>query len=99
MPPVSGEVPQHLLRRSPKSWRLTATTFRIPRSLLTTRASASASTSSAMTRRSLWPVWTSFSSTGTRSVVPLIFLSVISMYGSSTDASIRCRSLTKYGEI
>ena len=63
------------LRRSPKPGALTATTFRMPRSLLTTSvASASASTSSAMISRSLWPVWTRFSSTGRSSVVPLIFL-------------------------
>ena len=72
----------------------------MPRSLLTTSvASASPSTSSAMMTSSLRPVWTSFSSTGTMSVIALIFLSVIRMYGSSSAASIRAESVMKYGEM
>ena len=34
-----------------------------------------------------------------RSFVPLIFVSVSNTYGSSRDASMRCKSLTKYGEM
>ena len=70
-PPVSVAMSRSIsLRRSPKPGALTASTFRMPRSLLTTSvASASPSTSSAMMTSSLRPVCTSFSSTGTMSVI------------------------------
>ena len=55
------------LRRSPKPGALTAQTFRVPRSLLTTRAArASPSTSSAMISSGL-PDWATFSSSGRNS--------------------------------
>jgi hypothetical protein len=77
---------------------LTAATFRVPRSLFTTRvASASPSMSSAMMSNGL-PVWATFSRTGSRSFMAEIFLSWIRMYGASSAASIFSGSVTKYGE-
>jgi len=55
------------LRRSPNPGALTAQMFRMPRSLLTTRAaSASLSTSSAMIKSGLL-AWATFSSSGNMS--------------------------------
>ncbi len=63
------------LRRSPKPGAFTATAFRVPRSLLTTRvASASPSTSSAMMRNGL-PARATCSSSGSMSFITLIFFS------------------------
>ena len=61
--------------RSPNPGAFTAATCSVPRSLLTTKvASASPSTSSAMMTKGL-DCWTTFSSTGSRSFMLLIFLS------------------------
>ena len=83
------------LRRSPKPGALVARTFKVPRSLLTTRvASASPSTSSAMIMSGARAAAT-FSSTGRMSWIEEIFLSVIRMNGSSSSASIRSGLVTK----
>jgi hypothetical protein len=65
------------LRRSPKPGALTATTFSVPRILLTTRvASASPSTSSAMSSSGRPPPpRTICSNSGIRSATALIFFS------------------------
>ena len=74
------------LRRSPKPGALTATTFRMPRIVLTTSvASASPSTSSA-TISSGRPALATCSSVGSRSRMLLIFLSNSSTYGFSRIA-------------
>ncbi len=87
------------LRRSPNPGALTAATFSVPRSLLTTRvASASPSISSAMMRIGR-PVRTTCSSTGMRSAMALIFFSVMRMNGSSSSPTMRAGSVTKYGEM
>ena len=67
--------PRRALRRSPKPGALTAATFRVPRSLLTTSvASASPSMSSAMIKSGLPPRATC-SSKGSRSFIfPIFFL-------------------------
>ena len=76
------------LRRSPKPGALTATTFRMPRMVLTTRvASASPSTSSAMISSGR-PALATCSSVGSRSRMLLIFLSY-----SSTNGLSRTRGL------
>ncbi len=83
------------LRRSPNPGAFTAATFSVPRSLFTTSvASASPSTSSAMTSIGL-PVWATFSRTGRRSFIEEIFLSWISMTGFSSTVSIDSASVTK----
>ena len=67
------------LRRSPKPGALTAATWSVPRSLLTTSvASASPSMSSAMMRSGL-PICATFSSTGRRSFIDEIFFSWMRM--------------------
>ena len=87
------------LRRSPKPGALTAADLNVPRILLTTSvASASPSMSSAMITSGL-PVCMTFSSTGTRSRTAVIFDETSRTYGSSSDASIRSVSVTKYGEM
>ena len=86
-------------RRSPKPGALTATLLNVPRILLTTSvAKASPSTSSAMITSGL-PDCMTFSSTGSRSRTAEIFEPTSSTYGSSSDASIRSGSVTKYGEM
>ena len=86
------------LRRSPKPGALTATELKVPRILLTTRvARASPSTSSAMISSGL-PDCMTFSSTGSRSCTEVIFEFTNRMYGSSSTASWRSGSVTKYGE-
>ena len=78
------------LRRSPKPGALTAKTFMMPRSLLTTRvASASPSTSSATMTAFFCPTWSSFSRAGTKSATAEIFLSVMIRYESSMADSMR----------
>ena len=85
-------------RRSPKPGAFTAAAFRVPRSLLTTRvASASPSTSSAITTTGLL-AWATFSSTGSMSFMLEIFFSWTSTRQSSRTTSIRSESVTKYGE-
>jgi len=75
------------LRRSPKPGALTATTFRMPRMVLTTRvASASPSTSSA-TISSGRPALATASSVGSRSRMLLTFLSYSSTKGLSSRAA------------
>jgi hypothetical protein len=67
------------LRRSPKPGALTAATFRMPRSLLTTRvARASDSMSSAMMSR-LLPLSATLPRTGSRSLAEEIFFSWMRM--------------------
>src|SRR5215213_4779907 len=99
-PPVRAAMSRSIsLRRSPKPGALVARTFRVPRSLLTTRvASASPSTSSAMIMSGARAAAT-FSRTGRMSWIEEIFLSVIRINGSSSSASIRSGLVTKYGEM
>ena len=86
------------LRRSPKPGALTATEVKVPRILLTTSvARASPSTSSA-TMSSGRPVCITFSRTGTRSWTAEIFWLAKRIVGSSSTASWRSGSVTKYGE-
>ena len=76
------------LRRSPKPGALTATTFRMPRMVLTTSvASASPSTSSAMISSGR-PALATCSSVGSRSRMLLIFLSNSSTNGLSRIAAL-----------
>ena len=77
LPPVRIAMSSSMaLRRSPKPGALTASTFRMPRSLLTTSvANASPSTSSAMSTMLRLPICVSFSSTGSRSFIDEIFFS------------------------
>ena len=79
-PPVRMAMSSSMaLRRSPKPGAFTAQATRVPRRLFTTRvARASPSTSSAITSRGL-PVWAIFSSRGSMSFMPEIFLSWIRM--------------------
>jgi len=100
-PPVSTAMSCSIaLRRSPNPGALTATTFSIPRSLLSTSvASASPSTSSATITNSRLPNCSSFSRIGTRSLAAEIFLSWIRMYASSITASIVSGCVMKYGEM
>ena len=87
------------LRRSPKAGALTAAALKVPRILLTTSVdSASPSTSSAMMNSGL-PAWTTFSSSGSRSLIDEILPWLTRMYGSSRTVSIRSASVTKYGEM
>ena len=86
------------LRRSPKPGALTATAWKVPRSLLTMIvASASPSTSSA-TISSGRPAWITCSSTGSRSLTAPTFWFAISTYGSSSTASMRSASVIMYGD-
>ncbi|MNV63959.1 hypothetical protein D3C71_1565820 [compost metagenome] len=74
------------LRRSPKPGAFTATTFRMPRIVFTTKvARASPSTSSAMISSGR-PALATCSSTGSRSRMLLIFLSNSSTKGLSNSA-------------
>src|SRR4030095_8867751 len=85
------------LRRSPKPGAFTAQVFRVPRSLLTTRVvRASPSMSSAMMRSGLLARATC-SKSGSMSFITLIFFSWISTRASSSTASMRSGSVTKYG--
>ena len=87
------------LRRSPNPGAFTATERNVPRILFTTRvARASPSMSSAMIASGL-PDCMIFSSNGSSSCTLEIFLFTISTYGSSSTASIRSGSVTKYGEM
>ena len=84
------------LRRSPKPGALTATDLKVPRILFTTSVdSASPSTSSAMIASGL-PDCMTFSSNGSRSLTLEILPSWMSRYASSSCASIRSVSVTKY---
>ena len=76
-----------------------ATDLNVPRILLTTSvASASPSTSSAMITSGR-PDCMTFSSTGRRSFTAEILLLTSRMYASSSTASMRSVSVTKYGEM
>ena len=87
------------LRRSPKPGALTATDWKVPRILLTTRVDrASPSTSSAMISSGL-PDCMTFSSSGSRSLTAEILELAMRMYGSSSTASMRSGSVTKYAEM
>ena len=87
------------LRRSPKPGALTAATFSVPRSLLTTRVvSASPSTSSAMIS-SERPSRAMGSRIGIRSFIVEIFLSVIRICGWSSTVSILSGLVMKYAEM
>src|SRR6266545_3665919 len=96
LPPVSIAMSSSIaLRRSPKPGALTAQTCSVPRSLLTTSvASASPSTSSAMTSSGL-PCLATCSRSGNRSLSELIFLSWIRIRPSSITHSMRSGSITK----
>src|SRR5882762_8233991 len=85
VPPVSTAISSSIaLRRSPKPGALTARVLRMPRKLLTTSvASASPSTSSAMSSSGL-PALATCSRIGSRSRIELIFLSYSRIYGSSS---------------
>ena len=80
LPPVRIEMSSSIaLRRSPKPGAFTAQAFSVPRSLLTTSvASASPSTSSAITSSGL-PARAICSRSGSRSFMLLIFFSWIRM--------------------
>ena len=95
-PPVSTAMSCSMaFLRSPKPGAFTDATFSVPRSLLTTSvASASPSTSSAITRSGL-PIWATFSRIGRRSFIEDTFLSWMRIIGSSSAASIRSGSVTK----
>ena len=95
-PPVSTAMSSSIsLRRSPKPGALTAQTWSVPRSLLTTSvASASPSTSSAMMSSGLLALATC-SSSGRRSFMLEIFFSWMRMKPSSSTASMRSASVTK----
>jgi len=85
------------LRRSPKPGAFTAATWSTPRSLLTTSvASASPSTSSAITSSGL-PCLATFSSSGTSDLIELIFFSWTRMYGLSRTTDMLSTLLTKCG--
>ncbi len=87
------------LRRSPKPGALTATERNVPRILLTTSVErASPSTSSEMISSGLPPCMT-FSSSGSRSLTEEILELAMRMYGSSSTASMRSASVTKYAEM
>ena len=86
------------LRRSPKPGALTATALNVPRILLTTSvARASPSTSSAMMTSGL-PVFITASSAGSSDCTVEILAWWIRRYGSSSTASWRSGSVTKYGD-
>ncbi len=86
------------LRRSPKPGAFTAQALITPRSVLTTSvASASPSTSSAMTSRG-FPVFATCSSIGNRSRIEEIFLSCSRMSASSSVTVCFSGLLMKYGE-
>ena len=99
-PPVTMAMSSSMrLRRSPKPGALTATEVNVPRSLLSTSVgSASPSTSSAMISSCL-PACMTFSSTGSRSLIELIFWLAMRMYGSDSTASMRSGSVIMYGEM
>mmetsp|Transcript_3736 Transcript_3736/g.9338 ORF Transcript_3736/g.9338 Transcript_3736/m.9338 type:complete len:258 (+) Transcript_3736:695-1468(+) len=87
------------LRRSPKPGALTATTFRVPRSLLTTRvASASPVTSSAMISRG-WFRRVTCSRMGMMSRMDSIFWSVTITRQLSYSTSRRSWLVTNWGEM
>ena len=86
------------LRRSPKPGALTAATLTMPRMVLTTSvASASPSTSSAMTSSGR-PALAMPSSSGSISRTFEIFLSYSRMYGFSSSATGLVWLLMKYGD-
>jgi hypothetical protein len=83
------------LRRSPKPGALTAATCSVPRSLLTTSvASASPSTSSAMSSSGR-PALATCSSTGSRSFMFESFFSCTRMSRPRAPTSMRSASVTK----
>ena len=95
VPPVRMAISSSIsLRRSPKPGALMQHTFRVPRSLFTSRVdSASPSTSSATISRRR-PDWATCSRMGSRSWMEEIFLSVSRMRASSSTASIFSVSVT-----
>ena len=99
-PPVTTAMSSRMrLRRSPKPGAFTATTFSVPRSLFSSSvASASPSTSSAMTSSGRLDFMTS-SSSGSMSWMLLTFWSVSRMNGSASTASMRSMSVAMYGEM
>jgi len=85
--------------RSPNHGALIASTFNIHLILLRTNdANASHSISSAMITISFFPLAATHSSICKISFSEDIFLSVTKIYGFSITASIRCASVTKYGD-
>ena len=86
------------LRRSPKPGALTATAWKVPRSLLTTIVASDSPSTSSATISSGLPDWMTCSSTGRRSLTAPIFELAMRMYGSSSTASIRSGSVIMYGE-
>jgi len=94
-PPVTTAMSSNIsFLLSPKPGALTATQFKVPLILLTTKvARASPSTSSAIMNRAL-PIWATFSKMGSKPFILLILASVIKISGSSNKASIRSASVT-----
>ena len=86
------------LRRSPKPGALTATAFRVPRILFTTRVErASPSMSSAMMNSGL-PAASAFSSSGRNSATVEILPELTRISASSRTASWRSASVTNCGD-
>ena len=83
------------LRRSPKPGALTATVFRMPRMLLTTRVARASPSMSSATISSGRLALATCSSTGSRSRMLLIFLSHSRMNGLSSTATWRSGLLMK----
>ena len=96
LPPVRIAMSSSMaLRRSPKPGALTAQTWSVPRSLLTTRvASASPSISSEMIRKCRFCL-AICSRIGSRSFMEEIFFSKIRILAFSRTTSIRSASVTK----
>jgi len=82
---------------SPKPGAFTPTQVKVPLSLLTTRVAKASLSISSATIRSFFPCWTICSSIGRISWILPIFLSVIKIYGFSSNASIFSESVTIYG--
>ena len=87
------------LRRSPKPGAFTATLLNVPRILLTTSVANASPSMSSATMTNCLPVCITFSSTGTRSRTLATLPAYNKMYPSSTMASMRSVSVTKYGEM
>ena len=96
VPPVNIAISSSIaFLLSPKPGAFTAAIFSDPLNLFTTRvASASPSTSSAMTSKG-FPVWATGSNTGNKSFIAEIFLSYKRMYGDSRSDSIFSLLVTK----
>ena len=95
VPPVRMAISSSIsLRRSPKPGALMQHTFRVPRSLFTSRVDRASPSTSSATMSSFLPVCTTCSSRGSRSWMEEIFLSVSRMRASSSTASIFSVSVT-----